>query len=83
MVRPDRPAQAGQRVRQLGVGMGLVWPMSRRLNASIPDHGQRDRDHGHDPDRGPVELAGERDVVGRPAEPGQVRERSQRGDRVW
>ena len=54
--------------------------MSRRANASIPIAEQGDHDDRDEATR-PVGLAGQREVVSRPAPPGEVGERRQLRDR--
>ena len=76
-----RPAQAEEGPRQAGRRDSArrrpeVAP-DERLDA---DREQDDRQRRRRDERQPVELAGEREVVRRPAEPGQVRERRDGGD---
>ena len=61
-----------------GSASGADVASGERLDADDEQHDRDDRDGD---ERDPVELAGERDVVGRPAEPGEVRQRRQRRDR--
>ncbi len=81
IARPSRPTEPQQRARH-------GWRGQRRRDADVPasegldpHHQQRDDHERHEGHRRPVVLAGERDVVVGPAPPGQVRERSQLGDR--
>ena len=69
-----RAAQARRAARgRLGVGIALVAPRSRRTNASTPMTSRTTATTATRPTDGPVELAGQREVVRGPAEPGQVR----------
>ena len=78
---PDRAAQPDEGARQARrrdrAGRADVAPRER-LDA---DDEQDDRDERDRDERRPVELARERDVVRRPAEPAQVRQRRESRDR--
>ena len=79
--RPVGPWSPTSARGRLGVGIGLVAPISRRANASTPTTKRINETTATGSERRPVELARERDVVRRPAEPGQVRQWRDRRDR--
>ena len=78
LVGPRRPSVASGNA---GHGMRLVDAEVAPREGLDADREQDDRDERHEPQREPVGLADERLVVDRPAEPGQVREAREGGDR--
>ena len=66
---------------RLGVGIGLVAPMSRRANASTPITSRTTVTSSDRHERRPVVRVGQRDVVRRPAQPAEVGQRRERRDR--
>ena len=70
-VGPRRPARARGRP---GQGIALVAPEVAAHERLDADRAQDDHDDRDEDQRRPVELAGQRQVVGGPAEPGEVGE---------
>ena len=73
-VRPDRPVDASECARQAGPGDRARRPEVAAHEGLDADGAQDDHDDRDEDQRRPVELAREREVVGGPAEPGEVGE---------